>query len=190
MSSQQQDDAKTKASSTQSVAGRSFEQPSPEVCSQPGYVVTALLEMAGWATLERKRYSAKTTIRRVQEQSLRRTLTPNSLRLHHHHLLLLCDRPLRLRPRRVLVEGSRRHLPSDQVSPSQGVPDTFQSWSHGTATPGEQLRGAWPRRHGLANDAELPFRALRITLRFSCCITPRWVLRFSSDMASSYIHGD
>jgi hypothetical protein len=118
---------------------------------------------------------AKTTIRRVQEQSLRRMLTPNSPRLHHH-LLLLCDRPLRLhpRPRRVLVEGSRRHLPSDQVSPSQGVPDTFQSWSHGTATPGEQPRGAWPLQHGLANNAELPFRALRITLRFSCWITPRW----------------
>jgi hypothetical protein len=38
--------SKTKAPGTQMSQGRSFEQPSPEGCSQPAYVLTAMLGMA------------------------------------------------------------------------------------------------------------------------------------------------
>src|ERR1022692_5060362 len=62
--------------------------------------------------------------------------TPSSLhRRHHRHhrYLLSCGRlPLRPLPRRALVAGGGRQLPSDQERLSGGILDVLWSWTDGT----------------------------------------------------------
>src|SRR5438128_2275459 len=59
------------------------------------------------------------------------TLTPSSRRrLRRHHRHFLCRRlrlPLRLLPRRALVEGGHRQVPTDQKGLSRGILDVFCS---------------------------------------------------------------